>query len=98
MAILSAVSLNATAQAADQFFAGDGSALSAAKWAPTNAGPFTSAFTAGNVANFGIVNGTGTGAALVLGGVTATENFTLTPATGTLSNASNGVIVISVSP
>ena len=39
---------------ADQFFAGDGSGLTASKWAATSAGPFTSAFTSGNVANFAI--------------------------------------------
>src|SRR4051812_13718007 len=62
---------------ADQFFAGDGSALTASKWAATSAGPFTSAFTAGNVANFATANGTGTGASITVGGINATENFTL---------------------
>jgi len=45
---------------ADQFFAGDGSALSASKWGP-DGGPYTSPFTTGNVANFNVANGTGTG-------------------------------------
>jgi len=82
--------------AANQFFAGDGSALSASKWASTSAGPFTSAFTANNVANFATVDGTGTGATLTFGGFNATENFTLTTAGGTIGNVSNGVITIDV--
>jgi autotransporter-associated beta strand protein len=83
--------------AADQFFAGDGSALSAAKWGATAAGPFTSAFTAGSVANFAAPNGTGTGASITVGGFNATESFTLTTAAGTISNQSNGVVPITVS-
>src|SRR5215212_4028570 len=83
--------------AADQFFAGDGSALNASKWGATAAGPFTSAFTAGSVANFATPNGTGVGASFFVGGFTATENFTLTAAGGTISNQSNGVVPFSVS-
>ncbi|MBI1763003.1 MAG: hypothetical protein HYR56_16370, partial [Acidobacteria bacterium] len=83
--------------AADQFFAGDGSALTAAKWGTTAGGPFTSAFTSGNVANFATVNGTGTGGSITVGGITATENFTLTAISGTITNLSNGVIPINVS-
>src|SRR3982751_300971 len=52
----------------DQFFAGDGSALSALKWGPAG-GPFTSAFTTGNVANFAVANGTGTGGSITVGGI-----------------------------
>ncbi|MDT5271649.1 MAG: hypothetical protein QOH49_3835 [Acidobacteriota bacterium] len=83
--------------AADQFFAGDGSALNASKWGATAAGPFTSAFTAGSVANFATPNGTSTGASVTVGGFNATENFTLTSAGGTISNRSNGVVPLSVS-
>ena len=83
--------------AADQFFAGDGSALNASKWGATAAGPFTSAFTAGSVANFATPNGTGTGASVTVGGFNATENFTLTSSGGTISNQSNGVVPLSVS-
>ncbi len=84
-------------QAADQFFAGDGSALNTAKWGTSAAGPFTSAFTNGNVANFATVNGTGTGGSITVAGVSATENFTLTAISGTISNQSNGVVPINVS-
>ena len=73
-----------SAHSADQFFAGDGTALNTAKWAATAAGPFTSAFTAGNVANFAVVNGTGTGATITFGGIVATENFTITTVGGTI--------------
>ncbi len=84
------------ADAADQFFAGDGSALATSKWGTSAAGPFTSAFTAGNVANFAIVNGTGTGGSISVSGIVATENFTLTAASGTLSTG-GAVIPITVS-
>jgi autotransporter-associated beta strand protein len=83
--------------AADQFFAGDGDALNAQKWGATAAGPFTNAFTAGGVANFATPNGTGTGASITVGGINATESFTLTAAGGTLSNQGNGVVPVSVS-
>jgi autotransporter-associated beta strand protein len=83
--------------AADQFFAGDGSALTASKWGTVAAGPFTSAFTNGNVANFATANGTGTGGSITVGGINAAENFTLTSSSGTISNLSNGVVPISVS-
>lgn len=83
--------------AAEQFFEGDGSALSAPKWGATAAGPFTNAFTAGSVANFATPNGTGTGASVTVGGINATENFTLTAAGGTISNQSNGVVPVNVS-
>ncbi|HEY0172656.1 MAG TPA: Calx-beta domain-containing protein [Pyrinomonadaceae bacterium] len=83
--------------AADQFFAGDGSALNASRWGATAAGPFTGAFTSGGVANFAAPNGTGTGASITVGGVNATENFTLTAAGGTVSNQGNGVVPVGVS-
>jgi autotransporter-associated beta strand protein len=74
----------ASAQAADQFFAGDGSALTASKWG-TSGGPYTDTFTNGNTANFGVVNGTGAGAGgISVGGLTATENFTYSSPSGTL--------------
>jgi len=85
------------ARATDQFFAGDGSALSASKWGTTNAGPFTSAFTNGNVANFSIVNGTGTGGTISVGGINVTENFTITAASGTLGGTASTVNPITVS-
>ena len=83
--------------AADQFFAGDGSALNASRWGATASGPFTNAFTAGSVANFATPNGTGTGASITVGGFNATESFTLTAAGGTISNQSNGVVPVNVS-
>lgn len=83
--------------AADQFFAGDGSALNAPKWSATAAGPFTSSFTAGSVVNFATPNGTGVGTSITVGGFNATENFNLTAAGGTISNQSNGVVPFNVS-
>ena len=85
------------ALAADQFFAGDGSALNAPKWGATAAGPFNSTFTSGSVANFATPNGTGVGASVTIGGFNATENFTLTAAGGTISNQGNGVVPVNVS-
>ena len=82
--------------AIDQFFAGDGSALNANKYANSAAGPFTDAFVSGNIINFGTPNGTGTGASVTVGGFNAIENFTLTSVNGTISNASNGVVPITV--
>lgn len=83
--------------AADQFFAGDGSALNAPKWGATAAGPFNSSFTAGSVVNFATPNGTGAGASITVGGFNATESFTLAAVGGTISNQSNGVVPFNVS-
>ena len=84
--------------AATQFFAGDGSALNTAKYANTSAGPFTSPFVAGNVIGFATPNGTGiTGGAIRIGGVIATENFSLTTTSNTINNLNDGVVDISVS-
>jgi autotransporter-associated beta strand protein len=75
---------NDAAPLADQFFAGDGSALTAAKWGP-NGGPYTLAFSNGNVANFNVPDGTGSGAGgITVAGIVATENFTYTSPSGTL--------------
>jgi autotransporter-associated beta strand protein len=86
----------AGAQAADQYFAGDGSALTALKYAADPAGPFTSSFTAGNVVKFATVNGTGTGGSIAVGGFIATENFTLTSNNGTITNQGSGIVTIDV--
>lgn len=83
--------------AADQFFAGDGSALNASRWGATAAGPFISAFTNGSVANFAVPDGTGVGASITVGGINAAENFTLMAAGGTVSNQGNGVVPVNVS-
>lgn len=83
--------------AADQFFAGDGSALTAAKWGSSSSGPFTNAFTVGNIANFSTVNGTGSGAGgISVSGINATENFTLSSPSGTLLTGGT-VIPVTVS-
>lgn len=82
--------------AADQFFACDGTTLSGSKWAPTNSGPFTDSFSAGNNANFAKVNGTGTGASITVAGINAIESFTLTSPSGTIANLSNGNVPINV--
>jgi len=74
-------------KAADQYFDGSGpNALTASTWAPTNLGPFTSAFTANNTAVFATVNGSGSGAGTIsVGGIRAEENFTLNSPSGTLA-------------
>ena len=72
-------------KAADQYFAGDGSSFSAAKWGVSPTGPFTSLFIAGNVANFAVANGTATGASINVAGLNATEDLTITSASGTIS-------------
>lgn len=81
-----------------QYFAGDGSALSASRYTVANGsptGPFASAFVTDNVIGFGIANGAGTGANVTVGGFNALESFTLTPG-GVISNAGNGVVPITV--
>src|SRR5436190_13110504 len=78
------------AQAADQFFAGDGTGLATAKWGP-DGGPFTSTFTAGNVANFRVVAGTGTGGTISVGGINVIESFTITAASGTIGGTAAAV-------
>ena len=90
------------ARATEQYFAGDGSALTASKYTATTGssnpatGPFTSAFVSGNIIGFDVANGTGTGGSVTVGGFDAQENFTLTSASSTIANASNGVVGISV--
>jgi len=81
---------------ADQFFAGDGSAWTSAKWGAAAGGPFNSSFTAGNTANFATVNGSGTGGSITVAGINSVENFTLTSASGTVIHQGNGVIPINV--
>src|SRR3954447_18253893 len=80
--------------ATDQYFAGDGSALSSAKWGSDPAGPFTSLFIAGNLANFSIPNGTAAGGSINVAGINASENLTVTSASGTISNLNNGVVPV----
>lgn len=82
---------------ANQYFACDGSVLSDTKWAPTNAGPFTSSFVAGNVANFATVNGIGAGGNITVGGINATENFTITSIGGTIGGTAATINPITVS-
>lgn len=85
-----------TVNAADQYFAGDGSSLSAAKWGTSPGGPFTSTFTNGNLANFSVPGGTGTGGSINVAGLNATDDFTITSPSGTISNLNNGVVPITV--
>ncbi|MBK9014771.1 MAG: T9SS type A sorting domain-containing protein [Saprospiraceae bacterium] len=81
----------------NQFFDGSGIfALSDSRWATTCIAG-TSAFTSGNIVNFCTVNGTCAGGSIIIGGITATENLTLSSPSGTISNASNGVVIIDVS-
>jgi len=82
---------------ADQFFAGNGTALTSSNWGLSSAGPFTSTFTAGNTANFATVNGTGSGAGgITVSAINATENFTYSTPSGTLLTGGT-VITINVS-
>ncbi len=82
---------------ANQFFACDGSVLSDVRWAATNAGPFTSAFTTGNTANFATVNGIGAGGTITVGGINATENFTITSSGGRIGGTASTINPITVS-
>lgn len=82
---------------ANQFFAGDGSVLSDTKWAPTNAGPFTSSFVTGNTANFAIPDGIAAGGTITVAGINATENFTITSAGGRIGGTAATVNPITVS-
>ncbi|MGB4848927.1 MAG: autotransporter-associated beta strand repeat-containing protein, partial [Saprospiraceae bacterium] len=101
--LINGATANATTPLLKQTFASDGSAFSASKWsAATNTTcdltNLTNAFASGSIANFCTVAGTGTGATITVAGITATENFTLTAAGGTISNLSNGIIPIDVAP
>jgi hypothetical protein len=93
--LLLAMSLGA--QAADQYFAGDGTALNTAKWSPTAGGPYIDSFINNNVANFAVVNGTGIGATITVGGISATENFTISTAGGTIGGVAGATNPITVS-
>jgi len=92
---------NATTQYFKQTFAADGSAFSTSKWSTPSSTSCdianqTNAFTSGNVAYFCTPSGTGTGAALTVAGITATESFSLTSAANTINNVNNGVIIIDI--
>ncbi len=96
-----AATANATTQFASQTFASDGSALSASKWSgisgtPCDVSGQSNAFTAGSIAYFCTPAGTGTGASITVAGLTATENFTLTSVSGTISNVNSGVVIVDV--
>lgn len=87
VAVLSLLALGMGDQvrAANNFFAGDGSAFTASKWGP-DGGPFTATFASGTVASFNVVNGTGTGSGgITVSGISATENYTHSSGSGTLS-------------
>ena len=74
-----------TARAADQYFQGTGQALNSSNWGP-DGGPYTSAFTSGNVAHFNVANGTGSGSiSITVSSIIATENFTNSSTSGTLA-------------
>ena len=84
--VILAVSGIAAGQAADQFFSGGGTALDSASYASSAAGPFASTFVSGNTWNYaGASAGTGTGGTISIGGLNATQNFSLTAASGTLT-------------
>ena len=88
VAVFASLAASAAHAQNTQYFAGDGSALTASKYSVANgspSGPFTQALTSGNIIGFGVANGTGIAATLTLGGVTASQNFTLTTPTGTFS-------------
>ena len=79
-----------------QYFAGDGSALNATKYSSSPTGPFTQGFISGSILGFSVVNGTGIAptSAMTIGGITATQNFTETTGSSTLSATS--VITVNV--
>jgi len=81
---------------ADQFFACDGSSLLDPKWAPTNAGPFTSSFAAGNVANFAGASCTAAGANISISGINVLEDFTITTAGVPIAGAPSTINPITV--
>ncbi len=85
----------------NQTFASDNSLLNASKWTPASGmacdmTTANNAFSSGNIMCFCTAGGTGKGAALVIGGITCTENFTLNTPSGVITNQDNGVVTIDV--
>jgi autotransporter-associated beta strand protein len=92
---------NATTPNYNQTFAADGSALSASKWSvpsgtSCDVSNQTNPFTSGNIMYFCTPAGTGTGATSTIAGIIATESFSLTSASGNISNLNNGVVTIDI--
>jgi len=82
---------------ANQYFSCDGSVLSDIRWGTSVAGPFNTAFTAGNTALFAIANGIAAGGTISVGGINATENFTITSSGGRIGGTASTVNPITVS-
>ncbi|MBK8464723.1 MAG: hypothetical protein IPL32_02745 [Chloracidobacterium sp.] len=82
---------------ANQYFASDGSVLSDVRWGTSVAGPFNTAFTAGNTAFFAIANGIAAGGTISVGGINATENFTITSSGGRIGGTASTINPITVS-
>ena len=85
----------------NQTFAGNGTALNSNNWSVPSSSScdltnLTNAFTAGNIISFCTVGGTGLGASMNIGGITATENFTLSTPAGTITNLNDGTVIIDV--
>ena len=92
VAVCLALAAVTTMPAAEQYFAGDGSALTASKYGTSATGPFTSAFTSGNIFGYGNTTaGTGTGGSIQVGGFDITQDFTLTSASGTITTGGSVV-------
>ena len=84
----------------NNYYAGTG-AFTGSVWGTNPAGPYTSPFATdanGGIANFTVEGTQAAGAnTLVVAGINASANFTLTGSpTGTLSNFNNGVVGVSV--
>ncbi len=87
----------AIAPLANQYFSCDGSVLSDVRWGTSAAGPFDSAFVSGNTAIFAIANGIGAGGTISVGGINATEDFTITSSGGRIGGTASTINPITVS-
>ncbi|HZV45070.1 MAG TPA: autotransporter-associated beta strand repeat-containing protein, partial [Saprospiraceae bacterium] len=98
--LTSAPATNATT-AMCQTFACNGSAFNTNNWSAAsgsicNNSGMTNAFTPGSIATFCTPNGTGSSSAIVIAGMTATDNFILTAISGVINNQNNAVAILDV--
>jgi autotransporter-associated beta strand protein len=98
LAFVSVVGFASPCQAQTQNYFGTSGTLNGSVWSTNPAGPYTSALvtTGGAIINFGNATTAITGASIVVAGINATANATITSPAGTLSNFNNGVIPINV--
>ncbi|MBA4187687.1 MAG: hypothetical protein C0467_06665 [Planctomycetaceae bacterium] len=97
LATLGLTAESAKAQA-PLYFSGDSAASLSdlTSWSITPGGPYDTSFASGSLATFSVVDGFGIGGSITVGGISATENFTLSSPTGTISNDADGVVTIHV--